>query len=1107
MKAGVLEIDMIANVARMVQDVQQAQRAVTGSMGAINSAVGTAMKGIEALGVTLSLGAMVLFTDRTLNAIARMKDLGQEAGTSASAMSKFEGPARKAGSSLDDVATAMFRMGKAAKDAQDPSNASAIALNSIGISTSQLKGLKPDEMFELIARKLEGYSDGLGKNAVLQQLFGKSGKEMNGIMHAIAEQSQLTATVTDEQAAAAKKLEEQMVELKMTSDRYWRSLISDAVPALNEALKSFMENRKELGFFAAAMDAILNMGKGGSSLEAQLANINQQISLAKRATDIEKGGGGIFDFASPANAAAAAKLNDLLKQRADIEHLISEEAIRQQDARLLAGAKGKPDPNFDPAAIAAAKAAQEAYKGVNAQLDQEIANLKGVGEMDAFIDKLEESKFSKLSADQLAELINKKQLLIDLKNEAAARQLIIESDKALIEAMQKLRDLESDAIANAAQSKADMEFEIAMIGKTSAEVEKLTALRQADLDLRKQAEAMDTGGDSMSAEQGATLARLVSINDQHKVEIGRLKDIKAAATDNLAVWSDLGDRVGQFFSDMVTNGGSAIDKLRSLFKSLLADMIRIFARRWILDMAAGGTVMGSAGSALATTTGGGAGSSLLGTAVNAAGSYVGTAALGYVGMGAAGVPAATGMVGAAAADSLAINAAAGSYGALSGAAGALSGVYTALAAIPVWGWIAMAVIAIGAWIAGNHKGGPKFGGSAFGSVDDAGTFVSGGAVPGTDNGRFFTPDQMDPQMQALVAATAKGFAGTLASLGVKPGGAFTFGLGADNDPQGTAQSRVSALLKGANGQVLYSNLDQNMDDKAVPAALQLESERMILAALQASDLPEYLSKVFDGLTPSSATEDQINAAIQQAQMLKSIFDIATSNPLDAAAQMLTDSLNPLDAAMRQNRATISAVMNAYDGSSQAATNLQQATVGYYNAQVQLIAGIENTKRAIDDMFGGTFRSIQMAGLDKQGKYDFLQKEAADLQAQALASTDPATIQALSQRINDDISAAFNLLSPEEQAAQGGAFLAKGHATQDAIDAHMEAVKKGVVDATNDMLQKLLDKIGASDEAQKAAAEKQDDAADKNLTAAKTPRLIIIQGPNGQQTVTFSDTGG
>lgn len=57
-----------------------------------------------------------------------------------------------------------------------------------------------------------------------------------------------------------------------------------------------------------------------------------------------------------------------------------------------------------------------------------------------------------------------------------------------------------------------------------------------------------------------------------------------------------------------------------------------------------------------------------------------------------------------------------------------------------------------------------------------------------------------------------------------------------------------------------------------PAALALAASRAILSALQASSIPQYMSGVFDGLVASTATQDQITAALANGAALKTFHD-------------------------------------------------------------------------------------------------------------------------------------------------------------------------------------------------------------------------------------------
>src|SRR3954471_20900239 len=97
--AGSLEIQLFANVARLAKDMSEARGVVGSAMKDVERAVEGAKMAIEALG----LAAFIEFVKRTNEATAAMKDLALESGTTAEKLSRFELPARAAGSSLEAV--------------------------------------------------------------------------------------------------------------------------------------------------------------------------------------------------------------------------------------------------------------------------------------------------------------------------------------------------------------------------------------------------------------------------------------------------------------------------------------------------------------------------------------------------------------------------------------------------------------------------------------------------------------------------------------------------------------------------------------------------------------------------------------------------------------------------------------------------------------------------------------------------------------------------------------------------------------------------------------------------------------------------------------------
>lgn len=514
MIAGNLEIQMAMNLARLAEDMSKSKGIVTGAMRDINSAVSTVKSALGALGIGLGVGYFVSFLKGTNDAVAHMKELGQEAGTSAEAISRFEAPARTAGLGLDAVAAAMFKMNKAALEAKDPASKSALALDAIGISTQQLKGLKPDEMFELVARSISKYDDGLGKNNIMQQLFGKSGREMNRVMAEIAEQGKLVATVTNEQADAAKLLDKQIVELKMNSEASWRSIVAEGVPALNEIVKAFIEGKKEGGLLNGVISALSATFEAvsGNTLQDKLADVNKHIEII-RATE-EKW------FKTPYQNEEAAKLNEYLERRRVIEAAIWQQRM---EAQTKLQSETKPDKSkldFDPVK------AEARFKAITAQAQ-------------AMVDFDEQRAKDNAAIDEGNNVILRERIALSLKYQdiaSAAVAMQVQEGEAIANSFGTDAEIENKAYAEKlARLNAYFATKEDFTVQDQARLEALEKQHQYnliaanDFGIKSRADIERMGGQQQLAYYTGTLANITAAGAQHDRKLFELNKVAGIA--------------------------------------------------------------------------------------------------------------------------------------------------------------------------------------------------------------------------------------------------------------------------------------------------------------------------------------------------------------------------------------------------------------------------------------------------------------------------------------------------------------------------------------------------------------------------------------------------
>lgn len=160
-------------------------------------------------------------------------------------------------------------------------------------------------------------------------------------------------------------------------------------------------------------------------------------------------------------------------------------------------------------------------------------------------------------------------------------------------------------------------------------------------------------------------------------------------------------------------------------------------------------------------------------------------------------------------------------------------------------------------------GGPKNGGS-FSTGDE----------------RLFTPNTAD----ALLGGLGSGLLDQVGALTGRYGGSVagsTISLGFDQDPIGTAGSRIASRVVGADGRVILDNSagrDVGRDQDKFEAELAIEAQRVLLAALQASNLENGFAQVFGRLDPATAAPEAVTNILALAETLYALGEAAKGLP-------------------------------------------------------------------------------------------------------------------------------------------------------------------------------------------------------------------------------------
>ena len=237
-----LSIDLEARLAGLQQGLDRAAVLAARQAERISAAFSGVRAAAAGLGAAFTVGAFATWIRSTADGIDKLNDLADATGATVENLSALEDVAARTGTSIDTAGDAVVKMNKALADAK-PGSDQAKAFEAIGVSVAELKQLDPVEAFQRIAVALQGFADDGNKARIVQELFGKSLREVAPLLRDVAEAGKLVATVTKEQTAEAEKFNKELFAMQKTVLDLSRALIGPFVSSLNKAIAGIREAR------------------------------------------------------------------------------------------------------------------------------------------------------------------------------------------------------------------------------------------------------------------------------------------------------------------------------------------------------------------------------------------------------------------------------------------------------------------------------------------------------------------------------------------------------------------------------------------------------------------------------------------------------------------------------------------------------------------------------------------------------------------------------------------------------------------------------------------------------------------------------------------------
>ncbi len=242
-----LTIELNANVARLQQDMAQAQRTVQTSTQGMKSAVQTVQSAFVALGVGMAAVNYARGVQAALEQAESMNNLSQRTGIATETLSGYRVAAELADVSQEDLATGLKKLAVNMAAAAGGAREQGKLFDAMGLSVTGSNGAlkSTDAMMREIALKFESFRDGPEKAALAVALFGKAGDNMipllNNLSRATDEARRLGVVLSGDTAKAAEEFNDNLKRMAILSEHAKLQIGSYLAPRLIAISEDFIE--------------------------------------------------------------------------------------------------------------------------------------------------------------------------------------------------------------------------------------------------------------------------------------------------------------------------------------------------------------------------------------------------------------------------------------------------------------------------------------------------------------------------------------------------------------------------------------------------------------------------------------------------------------------------------------------------------------------------------------------------------------------------------------------------------------------------------------------------------------------------------------------------
>lgn len=235
--AGTLEIQMMANLARLQKDMDDAKRMVGGSMASIEKSIKSVM---GLFGVGFGVNYFIGLVDSSIEAQDHLNDLKKSTGLAITELAGLKLAAAQSGADLNSIADSINKLSvNIGKDAE--------RFKALGITAKD-----PLQAFKQLADIFVMIDDPQQRAALAAAALGKSWAgaapllgEGGARIQEMVDKGALLSGVTQESADQADQYKDRLAELQTSMGAVTTRMVGELLPGLNDIANAMREASKE----------------------------------------------------------------------------------------------------------------------------------------------------------------------------------------------------------------------------------------------------------------------------------------------------------------------------------------------------------------------------------------------------------------------------------------------------------------------------------------------------------------------------------------------------------------------------------------------------------------------------------------------------------------------------------------------------------------------------------------------------------------------------------------------------------------------------------------------------------------------------------------------